>query len=281
MHAAPRFADRSAPLWDPAFEHDSCGVGLVVDIAGRPSRQIVERALAGLVNLTHRGGVGADSRTGDGAGVLTQVPHALFGENLAAAGHADLGPGELGVAMTFLPRDEDHAAAARQALDEAVRGRGLEPIVWRTVPVDPGALGDQAVSSMPRIEQLLIRRPDGMAEEIFERELFLARKAADRAAAAADWPDFFVVSCSARTLIYKAFCLPGTCRCSTSTCRIRATKARSSSSTSAIDQHPPHLGDGPAVPLPGPQRRDQHRSAATGSGWRRGRPSSSSRTARR
>ncbi len=66
-----RQTDRQAPLWSPAFEHDSCGVGLVVDIAGRPSREIVERALAGLVNLTHRGGVGADSRTGDGAGVLT------------------------------------------------------------------------------------------------------------------------------------------------------------------------------------------------------------------
>ena len=208
MHAAPRFADSSAPLWDPAFEHDSCGVGLVVDIAGRPSRQIVERALAGLVNLTHRGGVGADSRTGDGAGVLTQVPHALFSENLAAAGHADLGPGQLGVAMTFLPLDEELAAAARHSLHDAVCGRGLEPIAWRTVPVDPGALGDQAVSSMPRIEQLLIRRPDGMADDDFERELFLARKAADRAAAAADWPGFFVVSCSARTLIYKAFCLP-------------------------------------------------------------------------
>ena len=209
MQATPRLADHRAPLWDPAFEHDSCGVGLVVDIAGRPSRQIVERALAGLVNLTHRGGVGADSRTGDGAGVLTQLPHDLFRETLAAAsGHADLGPGQLGVAMTFLPVNEDQAGAARQALDEAVRGRGLEPIVWRIVPVDPGALGDQAVSSMPRIEQLLIRRPDGMTEDVFERQLFLAHKAATRAAADANWPGFFVVSCSARTLIYKAFCLP-------------------------------------------------------------------------
>src|SRR5215204_2058034 len=208
MQAAPRLADRIAPLWDPAFERDSCGVGLVVDIAGRPSRQIVERALAGLVNLTHRGGVGADARTGDGAGVLTQLPHDLFRETLAASGHADLDPGQLGVAMTFLPVNEDQAGAARQALDEAVRGRGLEPIVWRIVPVDPGAVGDQAVSSMPRIEQLLIRRPDGMTEDVFERQLFLAHKAATRAAADANWPGFFVASCSARTLIYKAFCLP-------------------------------------------------------------------------
>src|SRR5215217_7580663 len=208
MQAAPRLADRTAPLWDPAFERDSCGVGLVVDIAGRPSRQIVERALSGLVNLTHRGGVGADSRTGDGAGVLTQVPLALFDETLSAVGHGDLGPCQLGVAMTFLPLDDDQADAARQALDEAVRRRGLEPMAWRTVPVDPGALGDQAVGSMPRIEQLLIRRPQQMDEDIFECKLFLARKAADRAATTADWPGFFVVSCSARTVIYKAFCLP-------------------------------------------------------------------------
>ncbi|HEX2281480.1 MAG TPA: glutamate synthase central domain-containing protein, partial [Thermomicrobiales bacterium] len=208
MQAPPRAADPVAPLWNAAYERDSCGVGLVVDIAGRASREIVERALAGLVNLTHRGGVGADSRTGDGAGVLTQVPFALFAETLAAAGHGDLSPGHLGVAMTFLPRDDVQADAARQALDEAVRGRGLDPIVWRPVPVDPSALGDQAVGTMPRIEQLLIRRPAGMEGDHFERELFLARKAADRAAAAAGWPEFFVVSCSARTLIYKAFCLP-------------------------------------------------------------------------
>jgi glutamate synthase (NADPH/NADH) large chain len=89
-----------------------------------------------------------------------------------------------------------------------VRGRGLEPIVWRAVPIDRSALGNQALGSMPRIEQLLIRRPDGMGEDRFERELFLARKIADRAAGTACWPEFFVVSCSARTLIYKAFCLP-------------------------------------------------------------------------
>ncbi len=208
MKAAPRSSDQIAPLWSPAFEHDSCGVGLVVDIAGKPSREIVDRALGGLVNLTHRGGVGADSRTGDGAGVLTQLPLALFAEDLAASGHSDIGQGELGVAMTFLPVDGDQALAARVAIEEAVRGRGLEPIVWRAVPVNPGALGEQAINSLPHIEQLLIRRPDGMDEDRFERELFLARKAADRTAASAGWHGFFVVSCSARTLIYKAFCLP-------------------------------------------------------------------------
>ena len=208
MNATPRPADRIAPLWSPAFEHDACGVGLVVDIAGKPSRQIVDRALTGLVNLTHRGGVGADSRTGDGAGILTQVPLALFRPELAAAGHEDVGPGELGVAMTFLPTDEDHAVAARRALEEGLHGRGLDPIVWREVPVDPTALGDQAIATMPRIEQLLVRRPDGMDEETFEHELFLARKASERVAEQEGWGGYFVVSCSARTVIYKAFCLP-------------------------------------------------------------------------
>src|SRR6187551_236903 len=97
----PTAKQRIAPLYDAAFEHDACGVGLVVDIHGRPSREIVTRALAGLVNLTHRGGVGADERTGDGAGLLTQVPFALFDETIAAAGQTALVPGQLGVAMTF------------------------------------------------------------------------------------------------------------------------------------------------------------------------------------
>jgi glutamate synthase (ferredoxin) len=208
MSNTPRPADHVAPLWSSAFEHDSCGVGLVVDIAGRSSREIVDRALAGLVNLTHRGGVGADSRTGDGAGILTQLPIALFRESLAAAGHSDVRPGELGVMMTFLPTDEAQAGAARKAMEAALRGRGLEPLVWRVVPTDPTALGEQARASMPRIEQLLTLRPDGLDEVAFERELFLARKAVDRVAQAEKWPGFFVVSSSARTLIYKAFCLP-------------------------------------------------------------------------
>ena len=97
--------NRIAPLYDAAFEHDACGVGLVVDIQGRPSRDIVTRALAGLVNLTHRGGVGADARTGDGAGILTQIPAGFF---------ADLPFGELGVAMTFLPTDAAQAERARR-----------------------------------------------------------------------------------------------------------------------------------------------------------------------
>src|ERR671920_2400046 len=106
MHGLPRSSDRIAPLWSPSYERDSCGVGLVVDIGGRPSREIVARAMSGLVNLTHRGGVGADSRTGDGAGVLTQIPMGIFAETLANAGASDVASGALGVMMVFLPPDE-------------------------------------------------------------------------------------------------------------------------------------------------------------------------------
>ena len=188
-----------APLYDAAFEHDSCGVGLVVDIKGRQSREIVTRALAGLVNLTHRGGVGADARTGDGAGILTQIPTGFF---------ADLPAGELGIAMVFLPQDEAGAEQARLIVSEAMTARGFELLGWRRTPVDPAVLGEIAAKTLPGVGQLLIKRPAGMDEETFERELLLARKIAERAAIAVGIADLFFVSCSCRTVIYKGFCLP-------------------------------------------------------------------------
>ncbi|MBA2520430.1 MAG: glutamate synthase large subunit, partial [Chloroflexia bacterium] len=197
-----------APLYDPSFERDSCGVGLVVDIHGRASREIIDRALAGVVNLTHRGGVGADVRTGDGAGLLTQIPHCLFARELQRLGQTAPAPGHLGVAMIFLPTAEDAAGQCRRLFAGAVADHGLEPLGWRPVPVNPEVLGPTALATLPRIEQFLIGRPAGQDEESFERQLLLVRKAAERAASAAAADDFFVVSCSARTIIYKGYCLP-------------------------------------------------------------------------
>ncbi len=213
-----------APLYDAAFEHDACGVGLVVDIHGRPARDIVTRALAGLVNLTHRGGVGADARTGDGAGILTQIPVGFFAPDLAF--------GELGVAMTFLPRTRPWQSRRRNSCVCDYRTRPHR-IGWRDTPIDPSVLGRVAISTLPRIAQLLISRPASLSEDDFERDLMLARRAAERATAEVGIADFFVVSSSCRTIIYKAFCLPRTWPASTWTCRTRATKVRSSSSTSA------------------------------------------------
>ncbi len=214
MHVTARRA--LAPLYDPAYEHDSCGVGLVVNVAGAPSREIVDLALGGLVNLTHRGGVGADERTGDGAGIQTQIPHELFAPDLARMGHGDAAPGDYAVAMLFLPQALDAAVRGRFLVERAFAASGLAVIGWREVPVDSAVLGRIAAQTRPRIAQLLIRKPVELSANAFERELMLARKAAERAAESlsrsergTDGVDgVFVVSCSARTVIYKGFCLP-------------------------------------------------------------------------
>jgi glutamate synthase domain-containing protein 1 len=208
MAMATRSGPRQAPLYHHSYEHDACGVGLVVDVKGRASHEIVERALGGLVNLTHRGGVGADERTGDGAGVLTQIPHAVFAPALAELGHGDLGPGDYGVVMTFLPRNEYDEGRARERFRAAVARQGLQVIGWRCVPVDAGVLGRIAAETQPKIAQMLIRKPVGRDAEAFERDLMLARKAGERATEATGIEGFYVVSCSARTVIYKGFCLP-------------------------------------------------------------------------
>ncbi len=195
------------PLYDRMLEHDACGVGLVVRINGTRSREIVEKALAGLVNLTHRGAVGADARTGDGAGLMIQVPHPLFADTLAGAGYGDLAPGDYGVAMLFLPPDNQ---AALEQVEAAVRERGLDVLAVREVPTDPSMLGQAALDTLPTIVQVLISRPHGMSTGDYERRLMLVRRGMEqrlRASGLAD-DDFFAVSCSSRTLIYKGFCLP-------------------------------------------------------------------------
>src|SRR3982751_1701638 len=125
---------RYAPLYRADYERDSCGVGLVVDIRGRPSREIVERALGGLVNLTHRGGIGADERTGDGAGILTQIPHEFFAPILDELGAGALRAGGYGVAGCFLPQDVAIDVHMRERAGAAVSARGLDVIGWREVP---------------------------------------------------------------------------------------------------------------------------------------------------
>ncbi|HVL24853.1 MAG TPA: glutamate synthase large subunit [Thermomicrobiales bacterium] len=194
-----------APLHSPAYEHDSCGVGLVVDIKGRPSRTIVEKALAGLVNLTHRGGVGADARTGDGAGILLQIPHALLAETLG-----DITPGDYGVGMLFLPREDRLRERVVTHIEQAIAARGLEIIAWRDVPVRPEILGDTAAETRPEVAQVLLRRPESLTVDAFERELMLTRRDIERRIELINVTDadFFAVSFSARTLIYKGFCLP-------------------------------------------------------------------------
>ncbi|MCO5218143.1 MAG: glutamate synthase large subunit [Thermomicrobiales bacterium] len=195
------------PLYDPMLEHDACGVGLVAKIDGTRSRDIVEKALAGLVNLTHRGAVGADARTGDGAGILIQVPHALFIETLDAAGYAGLAAGDYGVAMLFLPRNDDDVLEVVKA---TITARGLDVLAVRDVPTNSTILGQAALDTLPQIAQVLISRPAGLSTGEYERKLMLTRRQIESALRGRGLTDddFFAVSCSSRTLIYKGFCLP-------------------------------------------------------------------------
>ncbi len=187
---------RPAPLYDPRLhERDACGIGFVADLHGRPSRAMVEHALCGLERLRHRGAVAADARTGDGAGLLLPIDQEYYGAP---------GEGPVGLAMAFLPADRDQAKTAMVAVERALAAEGLELERWRTVPVDPDALGDQARASMPAIEQAVFRAPEADAEEAERRCLRAGRRAvADARAAGAS---LYLASCSTRTVTYKALC---------------------------------------------------------------------------
>ncbi len=170
-------------LYDPTAELDACGIGFVADVRGRASRGVLDALLEGLRRVKHRGAVAADGKTGDGAGLLLPIPGGLRPE-----------PGA-GLGMVFL-RDE----ADREALEAACRESGLEPRGWRTVPVDPDALGEEARASAPLIEQLVLAAPAGLDAAEAERRAYLARKRAERTISS------YVVSLSFRTVTYKALC---------------------------------------------------------------------------
>jgi glutamate synthase domain-containing protein 1 len=224
-------------LYNPRFEHDACGVGFVADISGAPSRLVLDRALEAVVNLTHRGAVSADAKTGDGAGLLTQIPSAIFVPAAAALGGTVHNDGDLAVGVVFLPSRDP--APAREALEQAAVATGIPALGWRPVPLDISALGAQAQESLPAIEHLLIVRPAGMDEAAFNRRLYIARKAAERAFAAQGL-DCYVASLSTRTLAYKGLLVAP---------QLQAFYK---------DLHLPHLGAGAALPHAGPQRGDQH-----------------------
>src|SRR6266849_4707091 len=152
-------------LYDPALEHDSCGFGFVADIKGRPSHDIVVKALEVLLNLEHRGATGAEKDTGDGAGILLQTPHAFLAKECEKLGLALPGRGRCGVGMVFLPPSEPGREAIGRLFQETVRGEGQELLGWRDVPTDNAALGPTAKASQPVIRQIFIGRGEDVAEE--------------------------------------------------------------------------------------------------------------------
>ena len=197
----------SPSLYEPSFEHDACGFGFVCDIAGRPSHRIVRDALTVLVNLEHRGASGSERNTGDGAGLLVQVPFGFLGDVAAEHGLHLPGQGGYGVGMLFLPRDEASRAACEGHVAKVLQSEGLELLGWRDVPTDPAGLGDTARASQPVIRQIFVARPAGVADDLaFDRRLYVVRRLVEKAVSRSALPgrdDFYVASLSCRTIVYK------------------------------------------------------------------------------
>jgi glutamate synthase domain-containing protein 2/glutamate synthase domain-containing protein 1/glutamate synthase domain-containing protein 3 len=188
-------------LYDPTYEHDACGVAFVARLDGVPSHETVRRALQAVESLAHRGAAGADAETGDGAGMLLQIPDAFF----RAVTDEELPPaGRYGVGVCFLPRDDARRAALERLLEHAVEAEGQRVVGWRDVPVDPQHVGTVAGGSAPRMRQLLIAAADGLAQDAFERTLYVIRRSAELAAG----EELVLPSFSSRTVVYKGMLTP-------------------------------------------------------------------------
>ncbi|HZP25901.1 MAG TPA: glutamate synthase large subunit, partial [Dehalococcoidia bacterium] len=190
-------------LYDPRFEQDSCGVGFLARPSSEPSHEIVEMALEAVVNLAHRGALDADARTGDGAGVLLQLPRRFFQREAQKLGVNLSDPSELGVAMVFVPSSPAEAARCQEIIERAARARDLNVLAWRDLPTDTSTLGEKALSTCPAVKQLLVTPPSGVSGEAYERLLYLVRKEAEAALRAENCPDCYIPSFSHRTIVYK------------------------------------------------------------------------------
>ena len=166
-------------MYDPALDKDSCGVGFIADIKGRKSHKIVEDALTILLNLEHRGAVGADPRAGDGAGILVQIPHKFFARKCAEIGFALPRPGEYGIGVLFMPRDAERREMVRKTFHEIAEQEGLTILGWRTdIPTDNSTLGASVKPTEPVHWQVFIGQGrKKLSEDDFERRLYIMRKA--------------------------------------------------------------------------------------------------------
>ncbi len=191
-------------LYRHAHEHDACGIGFCADISGARSHAIIELARRAVVNLTHRGAIDMDAKTGDGAGLLTQIPYKLFRRDLeqwnARLDHDE----DLGVGMVFFPREDELAREkCRLIMEEALAHYELRLFGWRRVPVDRTAIGDKADDTRPVIEQVLFGRPENMDARDFERTIYLCRKVIEGSILRRGIPGFYISSMSSRTVCYK------------------------------------------------------------------------------
>ncbi len=194
-------------LYDPQFEHESCGVGFVVNVKGKRSHQIVRQALTVLRNLRHRGACGCEANTGDGAGLLLQMPHAFLQEACAESHLALPSAGEYAAGNLFLPTDPAEARRCQKIFEQIVKDEGQHLLGWRTVPTHDAPLGETARCGEPLIRQVFIGRNAGLLEDMaFERKLYVIRKRAEKAirySGIKGGRSFYVCSLSYKTLVYK------------------------------------------------------------------------------
>jgi glutamate synthase domain-containing protein 2/glutamate synthase domain-containing protein 1/glutamate synthase domain-containing protein 3 len=197
-------------LYDPRLEHDACGIGFVASVKGHKSHDIIQKGIQVLINLAHRGACGCDPETGDGAGMLIQIPHKFFARECAALGFTLPAPGQYGVGMTFLPVEPHQRLSCEGILERVIREEGLTVLGWRDTPVDGDAIGRVARASQPYIQQVFVGAPSGLDPDAFERKLYIIRKRAESEVAATNLPnkaDFYLPSLSARTIVYKGLLL--------------------------------------------------------------------------
>ncbi|WP_122817259.1 glutamate synthase large subunit [Nocardioides pantholopis] len=190
-------------LYDPRHEHDACGVAFVATLTGEASHQIVQQGVTALLNLDHRGAAGAEPNSGDGAGILIQVPDAFLRAVTAEAGFELPGPGAYAVGTAFLPGDAEEVAKTRRRIEEIAAEEDLAVLGWREVPVDPTSLGKTALAVMPTFVQVFVAGKGATVTGIgLERRAFCLRKRAERET------DVYFPSLSSRTLVYKGMLTP-------------------------------------------------------------------------
>src|SRR5580704_9837864 len=193
---------RPQGLYDPCYEHDACGMGFIVNLKGEKSHGIIQKGLEILKNLQHRGACGCDPETGDGAGILIQIPHEFFARELPFALPE---AGNYGVGMMFLPVEPRERLLCEGAVERIAREEGLEVLGWRDTPVDSDAIGRQARATQPYIEQIFVCPAAEMTQDELERRLYVTRKRAENELG--DREFFYVPSMSSRTIVYKGLLL--------------------------------------------------------------------------
>lgn len=199
-------------LYNPAFEHDSCGVGFVCNIDGTRSHDIVKKGLKALNRLSHRGAVGADPKTGDGAGILMQIPHRFLVEQCSKIGISLPSEGEYGTGLVFLPVNKKDQKFCLEAFEEAIKEEGQILLGWRDVPCDDSIIGTVARDTKPAMRQIFISRSAQLLGELdFERKLYVIRKRVEhivRTAHIRQKTFFYITNISSRTLCYKGLLMP-------------------------------------------------------------------------